>query len=260
MNRPSVEDRIARGLCAVWERQARYVAGGTVDRIDGLLVAMTNLPDQTLNVALVEREPRDPERALAGAAEIFGRAGQHLGLDIPAGRYPRVEQAADGLGMFPIVSRPAMAVGLDALSAAAGVRGVTFERVSDQASLAAAVGIEVRVFGMARSVAERFVPLAALGEPGFSLYLAWADGEAAGTAAAHADHGAVGVFGVATEDRFRGRGIGTAITSFAVRDSAVNAGVPVDLAWLQATPQGRPMYERMGFRRAGTWVVWTGVS
>ena len=45
--------RVAAGLAGAWEINARAV-GGTVQRIDGLLLALTEIADPQLNVALVE--------------------------------------------------------------------------------------------------------------------------------------------------------------------------------------------------------------
>src|ERR671910_540381 len=72
-----------------------------------------------------------------------------------------------------------------------------------------------------------------------------------GQAYIHTVNGATSAWGVATVPEHRGRGIGTAITAFAIRD-APNA----DLAWLMSTREGRSMYERMGFRHASDWDVW----
>jgi GNAT superfamily N-acetyltransferase len=247
-----VASRVSRGLCAVWERQATYIEGGTVVRGDGILTALTNLPDQTLNVALVEAEPRDAAQALAAAGTTFERHGLRLALDLEGRRHPEVERAAEDLGLRPVAMRPAMAVPVDMITSRSGPAELSIALVEDDGDLAAAVQTQIDVFGIDAEVAERFVPRASLATPGFRLYLARLGPVPVGSAAAHLDHGAVGIFGVATVTWARGRGIGTALTARAVED----ARDETDLAWLQATAEGQPIYEHMGFEPVGDWVVW----
>jgi GNAT superfamily N-acetyltransferase len=68
----------------------------------------------------------------------------------------------------------------------------------------------------------------------------------------HVHERALGVFGVATVPDRRRRGIGTAVTEHAVRMSSPGA----DLAWLQPSEMGRPVYGSMGFRAIAEWQVW----
>src|SRR4029078_1725388 len=88
--------------------------------------------------------------------------------------------------------------------------------------------------------------------PGIACFLARADGRAVSSSLAIEIDRSVGVFGVATLPDARGRCSASAITAAAVdwaRDRA-------DLAWLQASKEGRPVYERMGFRAVADWDVW----
>ena len=56
--------------------------------------------------------------------------------------------------------------------------------------------------------------------------------------------GAAGIYNVTTVEAARGRGIGAAMTVAAVRHGA---DLGLDLATLQASTMGRPVYERLGF-------------
>ena len=56
--------------------------------------------------------------------------------------------------------------------------------------------------------------------------------------------GAAGIYNVTTVEAARGRGIGAAMTVAAVRHGA---DLGFDLATLQASTMGRPVYERLGF-------------
>jgi ribosomal protein S18 acetylase RimI-like enzyme len=71
-------------------------------------------------------------------------------------------------------------------------------------------------------------------------------------ATTHLHRGTLGLFGIGTIERARRRGIGTAVTAFAIRDHRTEA----DLAWLEPTAMARRLYERLGFRAVSTWEVW----
>ena len=62
--------------------------------------------------------------------------------------------------------------------------------------------------------------------------------------------GHVGVFNIATPPEHRGRGYGRAVTARVVADG-VRAGART--AYLQASPMGLGVYQRMGFRTGETW-------
>lgn len=130
--------------------------------------------------------------------------------------------------------------------------GVEIRRVRDAADLAAFVDIQVEVFQMKPEVAEGYIPSAALTAPGVALHLAKLEGTPVGCCAAYVDRGTVGVFGVATIQSARRRGIGAAVTARAIDDARGR----VDLAWLQSSEEGRSVYERMGFRSISDSVVW----
>lgn len=66
--------------------------------------------------------------------------------------------------------------------------------------------------------------------------------------------GGVGVFNVATDPRWRGRGYGGAVTA-AVLSDAREAGAP--RARLQSSALGYRLYERLGFHTVEWWPCWT---
>jgi GNAT superfamily N-acetyltransferase len=152
-----------------------------------------------------------------------------------------------------VESRPSMAIELDGFVPFPLPDRVAVRRVEHQTDLASVADLQVRIWHWSSAVARRFLPPPVLSDPGLAVYLGLLDGRAVATAAAHLDHGAVGIFGVGTVEEARQRGIGTAITGRAIADAMPEA----DLAWLQSTPLGRSMYERMGFRPSGDWLVWT---
>ena len=83
-----------------------------------------------------------------------------------------------------------------------------------------------------------------------TAYVGRTDGEPCTTGFGAVAEGHVGVFNIATPPAHRNRGFGTAVTARVVADG-VRAGAHT--AYLQASPMGFGVYERMGFRTVETW-------
>ncbi len=90
--------------------------------------------------------------------------------------------------------------------------------------------------------------------PGYRVYLGEVEGEAVTTALSIATGDGVGIFDVATPPEHRGNGYGAAITARAVLDG-FDAGA--GFSWLQSSPEGLGVYERLGFVTVENWGLWT---
>ncbi len=244
-------DRIASGVAAAWRNRVRHLEGHVLGSRDGLLVCLSMLPADEQNVTVVEREPEDPRAALEWAERLVRSQGRIFGIELEPGRHPGVDRAVRELGLGIVVARPAMAIRVADLAPPVP-EGVSVHRVVDPDELPAVAGLEERVFGTTPAVAERMLGASMLEAPGIRLVLATLGGEPAGFAWTNVAEGAVGVFGVGTAPEHRRRGIGRTVTAFAVHDAP-----HVDLAWLQPTEMGRPLYDSMGFDPVSEWEVWT---
>jgi predicted GNAT family acetyltransferase len=162
-----------------------------------------------------------------------------------------VDRAVREHGLTTVMTEPAMVARAADVARPSVPANVEIVRVTDAELLARLVDVEVRSFETEREVAERLLGPGQLSLPSVRWYAAVAESRPIGQAYTHMLMGAVGVWGVATVPEFRRRGIGTALTAFAIRDAPES-----DLAWLMATPAGTSMYERMGFRKVSEWAVW----
>ena len=235
-------------------RRALSVEGGEVVEIDGLVVALTNLPEPALNGAVVAREPQDSDAALAAAEEEFRRRGHpFFGIELERGRHPAVEEAVRRAGLTLLLSHPAMSARpVDLPSGGAVPAGVRIERLEDPSRLPDLQAVDLDAFGGDPDVTARFLGPGALGADHNRVFLAWGDGRAIGAGTAWLLLGTIGIFGVAVVEHARGRGIGAALTIEAAR----TFGDQVDLAWLHPTDLARPLYERLGFRAVADWDIW----
>ena len=91
----------------------------------------------------------------------------------------------------------------------------------------------------------RFVTPASLDVPSLESYLGTVDGEAVATSSLYVAGGTAGIYSVATIPSHRRRGIGAAMTWHAVARGKQHG---CNVAILQASTMGKPVYEAMGFR------------
>ncbi len=89
--------------------------------------------------------------------------------------------------------------------------------------------------------------------PGARYYLGEVDGEPATTGVGFTYGDCVAIFNIATPIAYRRRGYGAAVTMRAVRDGFSSGA---SWAWLQSSPEGFPVYERLGFTTVESWRCW----
>ena len=233
--------------------RAEVVEGGEHLEVDGLLVALSNLPAPELNGARVIREPDDPPGALEAAREVFRSRGHpFFGIEIEVGRHPSIDEAVRAAGLRRVEAWPAMAVPTASLPTEALPAGVEIRLVRHDHELDAVRAVEVATFGTPAEIAERFVGRRMLDDPRVQMFTAWIGGEPVGEASAYLLHDTVGIFGVGVVEHARRRGIGAALTLRAAKAFDDRT----DLAWLQPSAMARRMYEGQGFRRVSDWEVW----
>ena len=238
-----------------WLRVAfSQVPGALIESSPGLGIYATGLPVALFNqvvtddgataAALTRAIERVRERGTRfypvlrrGTDDALRPALEALGLPMDDGTLP-------GMALHPIPpDLPTAAPGLDirVISDAAGLR--------DHAR-AAAVG-----FGLPEEMAVAVIGEKLWTRPGATVYVGYADREPVASGFAVRSGRTIGVFTIATVPTARGRGFGAAMTGRVVADGAA-AGC--DVATLQASAMGRPIYERMGFRVVQEYDIYLG--
>jgi hypothetical protein len=251
VNLPSAAERLALGLVDAERKRRRNVRGAEILEIDGLVLALSNLPDPALNAVVVEREPADPVAALVKAHDAFAARSLSLGVDLQVGRHPALDRAVRAAGMRLILERPGMAVDLSALGDVAAPEGVAVRPVGDERGARALARVNVEAFGDDPDVSRDFYGAGAFGVPGSTSLVAWEGDDPVGIASGYLHEGAVGILGVGVVERARRRGIGGAITTTLARSFR-----GADLAWLHPYDMARSLYESLGFREVARWEVW----
>ena len=231
-------EAIATGLPGGWASgppEARaFVTGLRVPTMNGVCAF-----DETARPAVIERS-LDEVRAAGVPFALLARPGGRTS----AAHIARAWALTAAGGPIPLMAtgRPVRAPAVPALR---------IRRLEDT-ELAVHGRIAERAFGVPAHVFDT-VSEAALRVPGTALHLGEVDGVPVTTSLSMSGGGATAVFNVATAPEHRGRGYGAAITAHAV---AVGFDAGARFAWLQSTPAGHPIYERLGFRTLERWSCW----
>jgi GNAT superfamily N-acetyltransferase len=228
-----------------------------VTRADGVVSVMTGLPMDWFNQVLIEREEATPAGVLAAVTRAREEGRQFVvrlrdGIDdhlIPtlarAGLAPPgAATRTPGMVAFPI--------DCDALAGHVA-HGLVIRRVTDAAGIDAHRRVVTAGFGSDPAVALETACLALLERPGCAVYVGYADGEAVVSGLGWRTGRTIGVYSIATIESARRRGYGAAMTARVVADG-VDAGC--DVAALQASEMGRPIYERLSFRTVVRYASW----
>lgn len=130
--------------------------------------------------------------------------------------------------------------------------GLSLTRVDPEDATEVAIAQELFAKGFEGRLEDLRVMMTAdvLRCPGLSAYVGRLDGEPCTTGVAAVHDGHIGVFNIATPPEHRRRGHGHAVTAKVV---AAGVAAGAHTAYLQASPMGLPVYERMGFRTVETW-------
>ncbi len=239
----AIADRADANYYHSWRALARVMDGGAVVEDGGLLLTDLGLGVAHLNVAFVTQPLADPIGQIRAAMRFFSERGSPFVVRIREGLDPASEAACEQLGMPYADTVPGMAS--EVLDAPPSPAELGIERVTTPEALSAFCRVVARGFGLPAGLAEGLLPPAILEEPGFALFLGHAEGTPVATSTLIQADGVAGVHHVSTLPEHRGRGYGEAMTWQAVSAGAAQG---CDMAALQASEMGRPIYERMGFR------------
>ena len=222
------------------------------DRAGYRLLMCPRIPVPALNGIWVE----GPEDSLLSsqietAIDEYRKLGKPCSIAFRAGRTRSIERLARRLGFSSEESIPGMVVQHHELASIEDSE-LEITRARQAVALDAAATIAAAGFEAPRDdLAALFTPRVA-DLPGLSIYVGVVDDQPVSTATAWVGEGSVGVFNVATLPGHRGRGYGRAITLRAIIEGFTSGA---NLAWLQASSTGEPVYRAMGFRQVETYLL-----
>jgi hypothetical protein len=247
---------IARAMENALERRRRSARAGdgrVLVEGDGLLlIASPDMP--WISGARLVRVPADPAATIARVCAFFeqheltdwditaaGEVADAVGPPLNAAGFSPGERRP-GMLLSPLGGEPTSVPGLEIRAVAGGAGLADFIATS-------AAGFE----GEADSFARLYTP-ALLADPELTLYVGYLDGAPVATAVRGSSYRIAGIGGVSTVPAARRRGIGEAITWRAALDGLAEGCIA---SFLEATPMGYPVYERMGYRHVIDFQTWS---
>ena len=222
--------------------------GALVTRADGVALIATGLPLRLFNQVLIEGKTVAPEAIEAAVATTRAR-GDRFVVNLRAGTDDTYLPLVAELDLVPMSAdpwMPGMALHpLPAHATAAPAPGHEIRRVTDGPGvrdhiLTAAAGFEMPVDWVEAIMSEALAV-----RPEVAVYVGYTDGHPVSTGLGIRTGRTIGIYNIATLETARRRGHGAAMTMRIVDDGAADG---CDVAILQASDMGRPIYERLGFR------------
>jgi N-acetylglutamate synthase len=240
----SASQRMADMLPAGWSRRQGDV---------GAWVTTAAYP--TMNGVTVATTAPAPEIVSELLDEVAAAGLPHCLLARPeaAGTLERVA-AAHGLA-GAAYDVPLMAVEAERLSTGPEPPGLTLRSLAPD-EVERHIEVAAAGFQMSPEPVRTVMTPETLAQPGARCYLAEVDGEPVGTGFGLRSDGSVGIFNITVLPPYLGRGYGAAITAHTARDAFADGAA---WAWLQSTPAGFSLYERLGFETVEYWRCWLSV-
>lgn len=235
----------------------RTLGFGTLEHGDGYVVRESErMPIAATNGMFVHGEIEGPAlAAMPVLRDRFEDRGLPFGVETREGATPQVDGAAVALGLTEEERQVGMLLDRADLSPVEATDLIVTEMRRMQewehwASLMA-VGFEAPAELFLRIAEQRLL------EPPASEYLTAFlarddEGELVASAAALFTGDAVGVANVVTAPEHRGRGYGSAMTTWAARWGFARGAT---FAWLHASEMGLRIYRRLGFREVAAYVI-----
>jgi ribosomal protein S18 acetylase RimI-like enzyme len=233
--------------CGVW---AKAADGGWTESGEGVVAVGCEAGQRAFNQAFLTSATAD-----VGALRRVTSRYEHgrFRLRFRGDLHEAVMPAIAALGLQRQGGIPTMTM---TLGSEMGVpeTDLRIERVTDEVSLGEHVRVVAGGFGswMPETLGRIFTAKL-LGEPSWAGWVGYRD-EAAVASSQLVVHGNVaGLYYIATVEAARRRGYADAMTQAAMLEGRARG---CDLACLQASPDGRPVYERIGFEVIGEYVTY----
>jgi ribosomal protein S18 acetylase RimI-like enzyme len=233
---------------------AEHAPAGEYREIDALAVKYVGVPAPGENAAFVMRPLRDPRSTIAEAMRYFDERNVPYGILMRAGLDPAAEHASADLGLTLVHTLPGMALAPMPFTVPSPPVSLEIRVARNAADHDVHVQTDTAGFEASLSLEQSrkvFSP-SLISRPYAAEFLGLVDNVPVATSVLVATGRTAGIYGVATIPQFRRHGYGEAMTWHAVREGIARG---YEMANLQASELGLPIYERMGFRVVAPFLV-----
>lgn len=223
----------------------RQVPDGVLHEASGVGTYLTGAPARLFN-QIVPIDDSATDGAVADAVDRARRRGDRFCVVLRDRIDDRLRNGLLDLGLTAGGSSlPGMALDPIPGTGPPPPDGLDIGLIHDDAGLDEHALVASAAFGVPEPVGRLVTGRRLWERPGCAVYLGSADGRPVTTGFTVRTGRTIGLYAIATLAEARGRGFGTAMTWRAIADGRA-AGC--DVAVLQASTMGRPIYERLGFR------------
>jgi ketosteroid isomerase-like protein len=233
-------------MWAMFRELIRLARGGEVRETARFTMAAHPEGTPFHNMVMVH-EPIEAGTLLAAIEDFHGRRGLPFSVWTRAHADQALEAELQQRGFHELLSMPAMAL-LGDPGTRVEPKGLDIRRTTTDQGRRDYLEVTAEayaVYGQPRAFAEAaFASLESVCAPHVQGFVGYLDGKPVAAAALWLSHGVGGINWVGTTTEHRGRGFAEAVTWAAVREGFRRGAA---FANLQASPMGRPVYERMGF-------------
>ena len=231
---------------AEWLRVSCGQVPGSIVRSEGGVTAFgTGLPIALFNQVVVT-DDRATDAGLAAAVHALRERGAPFYVVVRRGIDDRFGPLAVELGLrLEEGILPGMALHPVPESPAPALDGHEIRRIDDAAGLDDHVRALAEGFGAPEPIIRPWIGEELWLREGCAVYVGYTDGRPVSSGFGVRTGRTIGVYSIATAPDARRRGYGAAMTERVVADGAA---VGCEVAILQASDMGRPIYERLGFR------------
>ncbi len=219
-------------------------AGGTITETATLLAVTAPANMRPFNQILLKRLHEDDAAELTETVRRYeGRKARLRSLETAVGDNEPLILAA---GLERQGGIPSLA--LTSVDLAPSTVPIDIREVTDEPTLAHHVALVADSFDFDVGNLSTVFSSALLDDPAWHAYVGYVDNEPVATTQLVIHEGVAGIYYVGTPEAHRARGYADALTRHAIIQGA---GLGCDIATLQASPAGYPVYRRMGFEDVG---------
>jgi len=229
-----------------WATLCAASGGADIVEDGDALFISTGSPVAFFNPVFQVGATKDAGEFVAKALEFYAARGVPFLLRSRDELSPSMADAATAAGLTDDPATPVMVLDPipDPLPETPEAAQALEIRDVGPADLAAYSGVISEAFSMPADMVERYFGPKVWQADGITGFLGLLDGQPVATSALILSDGVAGVYNVGTVEAQRKRGYGEALTWAAIAAGRA-AGCATSI--LQASPLGRPVYERMGF-------------
>jgi hypothetical protein len=245
-------DAAVQAFHGVWASMTSSFSGGSLTAAGGIVRARTGIPLPTFN-GVWGAETRVSADAVVAAVQEFAADDLPWNLQLRPGYPVELDDELARHGLVVTAEVPFMVlVDPGRFEDTVAATPATLRRSESFADFDSVMSLLEQGFGMPAALTREIFPMRMFFLPGTTTWIA-AAGQDVSTSLGITVEGKCGVFNVATPEAHRGNGYGAAVTARTVQ-AAFAEGART--AFLQSSPMGYSVYEKLGFVAVERWRQW----